>query len=202
MNIEQIDLHASGYVACKSGFYTCHDVIQPYNTYNFVRGINTLEGEIDSGSWAASYILSMYKEKSKDFILSDFNLSVNGKEADINELLNFSCYLSEEHPLFSSKKSVRKLVSDGLRKTKLSYTADQIKTMFELDDIRFEHPISNLSGEKFRAMAAIGYSYNKQLYCFPWLSNSRFESYNNNILWLLSKLEQLNLTAIVPVGKK
>ena len=48
-----------GYVHCKSRFYTSRDLLSERRTYNFHIGENMLRGEIDSGVWAVSYLLSM-----------------------------------------------------------------------------------------------------------------------------------------------
>ena len=57
-----------------------------------------------------------------------------------------------------------------------------------------------VGNEIFKAMAAIGFSYKKEIFCFPWLSNRRFESYHENLTTLLQILEKLGKTVIIPVG--
>ena len=72
--------------------------------------------------------------------------------------------------------------------------------MFYIDSDRFERPLKNVGNEIFKAMAAIGFSYNKEVFCFPWLSNSRFESYHENLTTLLQVLEKSKKTVIIPIG--
>ena len=72
--------------------------------------------------------------------------------------------------------------------------------MFQLDEQRFERPISQVGNEVFRAMAAIGYAHEKEIFCFPWLSKERFDSYRNNLADLLPILEKIGKIAIIPIG--
>ena len=69
MKIDSIHISNSGYVNCRSGFYYSQDILHRSSVYSFSSGINKLIGEIDSGNWAISYLLSMYKYRPKDFIL-------------------------------------------------------------------------------------------------------------------------------------
>jgi hypothetical protein len=72
--------------------------------------------------------------------------------------------------------------------------------LFCIDNERFERPLKGVGNEIFKAMAAIGFSYKKEIFCFPWLSNRRFESYHKNLTALLQILENLGKTVIIPIG--
>ena len=48
-------------------------------------------------------------------------------------------------------------------------------------------------------MAAIGYAYGKQVYCFPWFSRKLFELLPWQSYFLLDMLEELGVIAIVPL---
>ena len=78
---------------------------------------------------------------------------------------------------------------------------DEVRDLFQIDYERFERSITGVGNEKFKVMAAIAYSNNKQIYCFPWLSKIRFEYYHKNLTDLLEILEDLGCFAIVPIGK-
>lgn len=201
MKIDSINITSTGYVDCKSKFYSASDILNGSN-YNFNIGINLLTGEIDSGIWAVSYLLSMYKHRTKDFVLFDnYTVVINGEEISLNELEKFTCYMDTIHPLFSSKLSVKKLVEQGLRKIKLDFSTEDVKSIFDLNDQRFERPISCVGNEVFRAMAAIAFAHGKQIFCFPWLSQLRFESFHNNLEELLNILVKLNMVVVLPKGQ-
>ena len=203
MIIKKIKVQNRGYVYCKSGFYTAADGLSENSVYTFTTGINKLYGEIDSENWAVSYLLSMYTHRPEDFILfNEPKVSVNDKIMSLSELAEYSCYMDEIYPLFSTDVSVKDLVIQGIEKSKKNITYMDIKNMFDLDDQRFERPLSCVGNEVFRAMAAVGISHNKEIFCFPWLSHTRYKGYHKNLWGLMDILKSLNKIAIVPVGKK
>lgn len=201
MKFNSIKVTNSGYVDCKSSFYTASDIFRA-SQFSFTIGVNKLTGEIDSGIWAVSYALSMYKHRPKDFVMFDSPVVVaDGKEITLDELAMSTCYMDELYPLFSSKRPIKKLVEQGLHKSRIDLLTEDIKNIFSLDTERFERPISCAGNEKFRAMAAIAIAHDKQIFCFPWLSKMRFEGYHDNLKGLLNILEELNRIIVVPVGQ-
>lgn len=199
MKIENIHVKCEGRVDCISRFYTCYDTLAA--EYSFHTGMNRMIGEIDSQIWSISYLLSMYKYRPKDFTLTETEITVNGSDMSLEELSGYTCYMDDVFPLFKSKKSVRECVLRGIKKNHLDYTPDEIRELFHMRDFRLERPVRALSGEIFRAMAAIGYTHGKQVYCFPWLSNQRFQAYHGHMTDLLDILERLNQIIIQPVGE-
>ena len=121
----------------------------------------------------------------------------------ISDLTKHCCYLDNTlYSLFSSKrKTVLQLITKGLKKSQINMTAEQVCQLFKLDSERIHRPIYQVGNERFRAMAAVGYAYGKQVFCFPWLSKKMFDYFTNNILWLLDIIDELNLIAIVPIGR-
>lgn len=201
MKINNINIQNEGYVHCKSSFYSVHDILSADSSYTFSLGTNKLIGEIDSGNWAISYLLSMYKHQPKDFVLFEQpEVMVNNKLISINELSGYSCYMDISYPLFSVNKSVKDRILRGLAHSKSNYTYDEVVNLFHIDCDRCERPLAGVGNEIFKAMAAIGFSYKKEIFCFPWLSNKRFEGYHDNLATLLQILENLRKIAIVPIG--
>lgn len=201
MKISNVGVKNDGYVHCKSDFYSAQDILSSHLCYAFSPGINTLYGEIDSGNWAVSYLLSMYKHRPKDFVLFDQpKVTVNDDWIGLDELAEFSCYMDRLDPLFSSSLSVKEQIIKGLKYSKLHDSYEDIQQLFCLDSERFERPLKGVGNEIFRAMAAIGFAYKKEIFCFPWLSNKRFEGYHENLTGLLRILEGLGKVVILPVG--
>ena len=201
MNFNSISVVNNGYVFCKSRYYSCNDILRD-NNFIFHKGINLLKGEIDSGNWAISYLISMYNFKTNDFVLfKETEVLIDGCKATLCDINKYSCYMDDSYPLFSSKKSVKFLVEQGLKKHKLNYTADEIRDLFCIDEERFTRPISAVGNEFFKAMAAIGYSNLKQIYCFPWMSKMRFNGFHAHLTYLLEILKKLDLTVVIPVGE-
>ncbi|MBQ3084050.1 MAG: hypothetical protein IJC46_01180 [Clostridia bacterium] len=201
MKIDDITVISDGgYVDCKSNFYSAADNL-PEGERAFFSGVNTLVGDIDSGVWAISYLLSMYTVRPKDFIIFEQpKVFVNGDAVSLEKITDYACYMDRSYPLFSGKKTVRALVNRGLKRNRKQHTADEIRELFQMTQERFERPLKGAGHEVFRAMAAIGYAHGKEIFCFPWLSHKRFECYHGNLTDLLKILEQLKLLAIVPKG--
>lgn len=204
MNIEKIIVNNQGYVRCLSGLYTALDVLGNEDIHVFSKGINMLYGEIDSGIWAVSYYLSMYKHRVADFSLFyDAMVSVNGVEIPVDMFSDKTCYMDETvYPMFCTDYTIKDIIEKSINKNGFNYSAEEMRTLFCIDKERFGRPITAVGNERFKAMAAIAYCNRKQVYCFPWLSNSRFKRYGSNITVLLDILEKLGLTAIVPVGNE
>ena len=201
MTIDSISVQGDGYVFCKSKFYSVHDLLHENLSYDFIRGVNMLVGDIDSGNWAVSYLLSMYMHRPKDFVLFDKPAVVaNGKPVAFAEISKLSCYMDELNPIFNTKLTPEKLVLRGLKHSHLNYTVNEIKEIFYLDDERFKRSIKSTGNEFFRMAAAVGFSYGKEVFCFPWLSQMRFRNFHGNISVLLEILEKLNKVVVVPLG--
>ena len=202
MIINNIKINNEGCVHCKSEFYSAYDVLSCSSSCVFSQGINTLIGDIDSGIFAVSYLLSMYKHNPKDFIkLESTKVEVNGLPMPLEDFCEYSCYMDRlAYPLFSSKKTIKTLINEALKHSNINVTSDDIEKMFDLDTERINRPIKCVGNEKFRAMAAIGYAYGKEVFCFPWMSQKRFKYYNQNLSGTIKKLESLNKIVIVPVG--
>ena len=201
MKIINISIKNEGYVYCKSSFYSAHDSLSGCSCYNFSKGINKLIGEIDSGNWAISYLISMYKHRTEDFVLFEpATAVVDNKLITLEELSELTCYMDKSDPLFSTTGSVKELIIQGLEESQLGYSHDDIKNLFCIDSERFERPLNSVGNEIFKVMAAIGFAYRKEIFCFPWLSNRRFESYHENLTTLLQILEKLGKTVVLPLS--
>ena len=203
MKINKITVRNDGYIHCKSNFYSAHDCLNNSQNYIFNKGINKMYGEIDSGIWAMSYLLSMYNRNSKDFILfNNPEVCVNDKRMFIEDFLEYSCYMDTSYDLFSKSKSVRKLIEKGIRRSNLDYSPDDIRDLFCIKHVCFDNSLNASGNEIFKCMAAIAYSYGKQVFCFPWLSYMRYEGFHDNIKWLIKMLENLDRIVILPLGKE
>ncbi len=207
MKFDSIKIKSDGYIDCRSCFYFVQDVMEEL-VYDFSVGVNTLSGEIDSGNWGVSYLLSMYGsehkyEANKKYLsatLSSSTVMVNNEIMSMEQLWKYTCYMDEIYPLFSTKKTVRRLIERGIKKNDLSQSAEDIRELFHIDEQRFERPIKAVGNERFKAMAAVGYVYGKQVFCFPWLSKRRFDAFHYQIVDALCVLTTLEKIVILPYG--
>ena len=201
MSIKNLKIETHGYIHCKSSRYSAHATLSNDKVYEFTKGVNRLEDEIDSDVWAISYYVSMYDHKPEDFIMfGTSNIMINDQASSMEELSRISCYMDLSYPLFSNEKTVRELITEGIKNQDSGISADDVKEIFCLDAQRFERTLNGVGNEIFRAMAAIGYSHGKQIFCFPWFSKKCFEGYHRNITWLLEKLDKQNKIVILPIN--
>ncbi len=203
MSIRTIIISGEGYVDCKSNFYSAKDVLNAPSGIILNSGTNILTGDIDSGIWAISYLLSMYSSSSKEFVFSEkLRISINDTDCPLEKTVSQACYLDTIHPLFSGNATVEKMIKLGLTKTKSSYLYEDVVKEFCLDKERITRPLSGIGNERFRAMAAIGFSWGKEIFCFPWLSRARFKYYQGHLDFLADLLEKHDKLAILPIGKE
>lgn len=197
-----ISVKNDGYVLCKSNFYSANDLLSNSN-YLITSGVNKLIGEIDSGVWAISYLLSMYKYRQKDFVLFEEPIvTVDETKMSLAQFSTHSCYMDTLYPLFNRKSTVEKLVIGGINTNNLDFTPDSIRDLFCIDKEKFNRPLSGTGDEVFKAMAAIGYVNGKDVYCFPWLSYKRYCSYHQQLERLIKILDGLNKVVILPIGRE
>ena len=195
----EYSIFCDGYVKCRSCFFESQDGFQS-EAYEFRKGRNILNGDIDTGAWAISYLLSMYRYRKKDFILFEQPKILGESEETMEEIMVKSCYMDPSFPLFSKRKSVRKLIEQGIKKNKSEFTPEGLKELFGLDDQRFERPLSQVGNERYQAMAAIGVAHGMEWFCFPWFSQKRVEYFQIRMKHTINTLEQLGKVIIFPAN--
>ena len=201
MEISKIKISNSGYVDCKSAFYSVADTLNN-KEFGFKTGANILIGDIDSSNFAISYFISMFDKVDKRCVFEPLTAMVNDAEMQLSELHKYSCYLDDsQYKLFSSLKTVKQLISQGLKKSKMLYSLNDICDIFQLSSDRIERPIKSTGNERYQAMAAVGFSFGKQVFCFPWFSKTRYKIYKIRFEYILKVLGEHKKIAILPLGE-
>lgn len=202
MIFESIDLEKwQGIVECKSKFYTAFDNFS-FEKISFTQGVNYLVGDIDSGMWAISYLLSMYQYKLK--CISFYNepkIYVNGIPISLEELTQHAIYLDPVCPLFSKNKSIYKLSQKYIKESHSQQRVYDIFDIFNISVHKRDCLLNQVGNDLFQVMAAIGISANKKVFCLPWMSEKRFQYYQNRLDSVIKILTQLDCIVIVPRGR-
>ncbi len=196
-----ISFNNSAWIYCKSRYYTCYDAIDESRIFTFETGLNSLIGEIDSGIFAISYILSMGRTSKRAFFATAPVVTVDGEEMELSEFSALSCYVDESYPLISKRKTVRQMINEGLKKSKLKLTADNIIELFKLSDDRVDRRLNEIGNERFRAMVAICFANNKKVFCFPWMSESKINDFKGHISFVIDLLSKHGAVIILPSSK-
>lgn len=203
VKIENIRIENGGHIFCRSEFYSVLDVLPDNVTYEFSNGINVLLDDIDSGNWAVSYLLSMYRyEAHKTPLFSPMNAIVNNDIIPLTQLWEYTCYMDRIFPLFRSRRTVSHLISQGIKMNGISTSAEYIRELFHIDRERYCRPLKNTGNEIYKVMAAIGYVYGKQVFCFPWFSRRRYNAFHDHMSEALNVLNTLGKIVILPLEKE
>ena len=199
--MKYLSVDGNCHIFCRSAFYTTLDYLSSKKELDFTSKFNFLRGEIDSGNWALSYLLSMYCFRPKDCIfVVQPQIILDGQKTSFEALKQISCYMDTIYPLFSGKRPIKKYIELGIKNSGLQRDAEEIRELFCIDKERFARPLSAVGNEKYKAMAAIAYVNKKELFCFPWMSRARFMYYHKNLTELLNLLETENKKMIFPIG--
>ena len=136
----------SGYITCHSVFYSVEDVLDEQTVYEFHRGINEMIGDIDSGIFGISYLISMYEKIDKNTIFLPHMVQEEGTQIPLSEFTKRSCYMDTSYDLFNSEKTVMELVAEGIASMSLPCSPEDIRDMFFMEDFRYNRPISSNGG--------------------------------------------------------
>ena len=158
--------------------------------------------ECGAGGWALSYTLA---GRQKHF---NGTITINGDEVDDKILAKSSCYVGEgvieEKGLFGYKNAIIKQIENGVKtgKSKCHTSADVIK-LFNLEDeiSRLNRNIYKISNFRWLASIAVGYSYGKMIYCFPWLNTGWIKFVRNQIDRCFEVLKDEGAIILIPTPK-
>lgn len=93
------------------------------------------------------------------------------------------------------KKSIEKALKQGF----VSDTFEQIAKAFALTEPRYDRKLSQLSGERWRASAAIGYASGKRIFYVPYKSSNHYSSMNQ-LPEIIRFLTDHDCMVLLPVG--
>jgi len=183
---------------CKlSGYGKIIDSISIFS-YEFKPGnIYGVFDEFSCGGWALSWVLS---GKQKVF---EGEVRINENPVGYRELKNYSWYVGEDsgrRKLFGvNKMTVKEQIQFGIDSGK-SFCNDinRIKVMFGLSNERFDRCLQYVSGERWKASMAIGYSLGKTIYCFPWLNSYFLSTFKQHFELCFKALAEIGAIIIIP----
>ena len=201
MNIISV-VNFHGYFICESsslGLFnsTCDDF-----TYSFPAGAYILTGEIDSGAWAFASTLCPRKGKNRSTMFPDTKFYFKGKEVSLAEIRMHVCDIDNKKKGAINNKSIRYRIEKGLHHSDINYTPEELSEMFWIHKDRFEKPIYAVGNEFICCNAAIGFANGKQIYCFPWISKLRMETYYTRIKHICEVLTKMGCVVIVPISNQ
>lgn len=194
----------NGLVKCKStrGMFvaTCNNF-----SYEFNPGVYVLQGEIDSGAWAYCYSLcKVYNQRKSDVLLDEeTELYYMNDKVSLSFMKTKTCYLDNIKQHFYdeiSRKTVKQVVEKNLMINNNKKTAEEIRDIFDITSERYNRNLKCVGNEIFICKAAIGYSNDKMIYIFPWLSKKLTQYYMGHIEHVVDTLCKLNKIVLLPTS--
>lgn len=166
-----------------------------YKDVELVGGkIYGLVSEYGQGCMYLSYLLG----GKIDF--GDLQVYKDGIKAVRYDLEKISWNLEPSREKYRNK-TVRKAIEQSIVKNKCPETFEDIAKEFYLDERRYDVKLKYLSGERWRASAALGYVSGKSIFYAPYKNTSYYYSmYNSNMFNALKYLSDKGAIVILPVG--
>lgn len=191
---------------CKRGkwIFACNEI-----SINLVKGVNILYGEIDSGGWALTYSFSQNKENfyKRDILIDNnrgfFDILLDDNKKTISEIRKLSCNLELINYRLNgltSVFSVKQLIEINIKRYSLKCSSEEIRELFGINEQRFNRKLSHVGNEIIECMAAIGYTSNKLIFCFSWLSSIMTDYFMGHILHVFDILTKLGKIVILPTS--
>ena len=153
-----------------------------------------LVSEYGQGCMYLSYLLG----GKIDF--GDLQIFIDGINVSKEDLKSISWNLEPSKEKYKNK-TVRKSIEKSIIKNKCSETFEDIVEAFYLDERRHDIKLQYLSGERWRASAALGYVSGKSIFYAPYENTSFYHSmYGSNMFKALRYLADKGTIIVLPVG--
>lgn len=137
---------------------------------------------------------------------------IDGSEKTILDLINISWYVGNDiyglkrNGFFPprpkiKRRTIKEQIEQGVSERLTVSDYSTIQEMFQISNERIERNIAFLSGERWKASAAIGYAYGKQIFCFPWMNSKDFEHLKEQLTNIVNVLLDADCIVIMPTTK-
>lgn len=80
-----------------------------------------------------------------------------------------------------------------------NYSVSELVDLFGLAPTRMDRVMRYISNERWNASTAIGLTYGKRIFCFPWLEDSIKNLISYRVQYCCEFLKQNNCISVVPV---
>ena len=167
-----------------------------YQSLTFDSGkLYALISEYQQGCMYLSYLLG-----GRIRFENGLKVYVDGKETDQKTLESMSWNLEPSYEPYKNNV-VRRSVEKALEKGKVKERFDEIVRAFYLSDARFDRKLRQLSGERWRASAALGFALGKKIFYAPYCPSNFYRHMSgSNLFKVLKFLTEHGCLVVLPVG--
>lgn len=165
----------------------------PEGNYCFKSGeIYGLVGAVNSFGTAISYLMTGWSN------LYNNKIMIDKKVISQKELQFLSCYVQRSpYHTIPGLLSVREEINKGIKK--IGKSAEEIIRKFSLTENRLDRKLVYTGNESWRASLAIGYAYDKKIFCFPYVDKICDEELQRiNLTYFIEMLKKDNCIIIIP----
>lgn len=182
-------------VAGSATFDKNKDDVWYYKDVEFESGkIYGLVSEYGQGCMYLSYLLGGNVE------FGDLQIYIDDKQVTKGELKEISWNLEPSKEKYKNK-IVKKSIEKTITKNRCIDTFDDIAEAFFLTKERYSLKLRYLSGERWRASAALGYVSGKKIFYAPYECTEFYYSMNkSNLFKVLRNLVDNGAVVVLPVG--
>ena len=185
---------------CKSKIFQSRESFLKTN-YDFkCDNVYGIVSDFGCGSWGLVNCIGGRNESNQ--WLSG-QISVDGTNITPKEMRSYSAFIGEN--VFDSINttaeplSAKECIEKALNISNQSYSALDIKEMFDLSSERFERNLNFVSGEIYRISIAVNFALGKDVFCFPWLNEHDVLNVSKSILNILKEHDKIIL---IPTSQK
>lgn len=130
----------------------------------------------------------------------------NGNNVSQMQISKKCCYVGDDvvkARYLKRHMTIKEQIEYGLRNIKSSsLNVNEIQNLFLISDERFTRRLKYVSGERWKASAAIGYANGRSIYCYPWLNTKDIEHLKEQISGTIEILKNAGAIIIVPTTKE
>ncbi len=156
--------------------------------------IYALVGEHGQGNMYLSYLLG----GKVDF--GNLSLFCNDTEISQNDLDAASWNLEPSKELYKNY-TVRKSIEKAIKKNSLKVSFEDIAESFLLTEPRYDRKLHALSGERWRASAALGYAEGRKIFYAPYMTSGFYHHMCiSGLVKVLRELTDSGAIVVLPVG--
>lgn len=181
-----------------------HGIVQDClfrNNFEFYMGeLYGIIGEFGTGGAALSCGIT----GNTNFYEGEIN--VDNKESSISYIIQNSWYvgldLNESKSIFRKKQTIRQQLEYGISNFNQQLDFNTIVDRFEISNERIDRSIDFVSGERWKASAAIGYANGKKIFCYPWLNSRDVKNLREQLSKTIKNLLDAGCIVIFPTTKE
>ena len=131
---------------------------------------------------------------------------IDDQESTMECLIQNSWYvgidLNDKKRLFKKKQTIRQQIEYGTQNIMQELDGKKIQSIFRVSEARIDRSIEFVSGERWKASAAIGYANGRKIFCYPWMNSEDVEHLKEQLSYVIKYLIDSDCIVIFPTTKE